>query len=216
MNAVKKMLLLGFLAFGVLQVNAQGLTDAEESTGYSTLGRHSISFHYGIPSVQKMVANTVNNIVDFQFRETGPFHVKYQYRAGRVFEWGLMLNYQESSFNWTDSLESNRVDAQIGADVSSFNAIARMNLHFLKSGMHNFYLGMGLGFSYWKVNPIGGIVIDDEVNLAIPNFLSLKGVLPAGEFVLGYRGFLNKQVGISAELGLTKSIFQAGLTYRFN
>lgn len=211
---MKKILIAFFVLTTGIPAIAQESTVEETNSDYTTQGRHSLSLHYGVPSLQKMVANTVSGFVDFQFSETGPFHFKYQYRAGRVFEWGLMLNYQESSFNWTDSIESNRVDAQIGADMSSLNGIVRMNLHFIRSGMHNFYLGMGLGLSYWKVNPIGGVTIDD-VNVDLPAFLNVKGIFPAGELVLGYRGFITNQLGISAEFGATKSLFQAGITYRF-
>lgn len=213
MKAIKNCLLLLALSLTALSANAQEFIEVEQKLDYSTQGRHSLSLHYGIPSLQKLVANSVNTIVDFQFKETGPLHFKYQYRAGRVFEWGMMLNFHESSFNWTDS-GSNRLDAQVGGDVTSLSALARMNLHFLKSANHNFYFGLGIGLSYWDIQPFGGITFDG-LTADLPDFLNLKGIYPTADVVFGYRGFITRQLGISAEVGVTKSIFQGGLTYRF-
>ncbi len=198
-----------------MSLNAQHAGRTEEQAGYQKEGRHSLSFHLGYPSIQRILANSINDFVDFQFSESGPYHLKYQYRAGRIFEWGMMLNFQRSVITWTDSSVSTNGDARLGARINGWNSILRLNLHFLEAAQHNLYLGMGLGLGFWKVSPIGIIPVE-SITINVLGPLRLRGVLPAAELVLGYRAFINRQIGLSAELGITKAIFQVGMTYRFN
>ena len=69
--------------------------------------------------------------------------------------------------------------------------------------------GMGIGFR------TGKLIIDSEYKAYQPK-LDLPSLSRLGfEASLGYRHFFDENLGLYAELGLAKSIFQFGFTGRF-
>jgi hypothetical protein len=180
---------------------------------YAQVGQNSVSVGAGFPNLPKFFFNYLNTEKNFKATGTGPFHLKYENRVKSWLGLGLSINHMTYSVSYTqDVLDTNlgRVypnKINISNNNTAFNL--RANIHFLKKEKNDFYMGVGVGFR------TGKLIIDSEYKAYQPK-LDLPSLSRLGlEASLGYRHYFDDNLGVYAELGLAKSIFQFGFTGRF-
>lgn len=183
---------------------------------YAQVGQNTVSVGAGFPNLPKFFFNYLNTEKNFKATGTGPFHLKYENLVKPWLGLGLSINHMTYSVSYSqDVLDTNlgRVypnKINISSNNTAFNL--RANIHFLnseKTKKNDLYWGMGIGFR------TGKLIIDSEYKDYQPK-LDLPSLSRLGfEASLGYRHFFDENLGLYAELGLAKSIFQFGFTGRF-
>lgn len=183
---------------------------------FAQVGQNHISVGAGFPNLPKFFFNYLSTEKNYKALGTGPFHLKYENRVKSWLGLGLSINHMTYSISYTqDVLDTNlgRIypnKINISSNNTAFNI--RANIHFLnpeKQERNDFYWGIGIGFR------TGQLIIDSEYKAYTPK-LDLPSLSRLGfESSIGYRHFFDDNLGIYAELGLAKSIFQFGFTGRF-
>ena len=177
--------------------------------------RNNISVGIGFPNLVSTFLNIYANEQDYKVKGMGPYHLKYEYRAGSHIGIGLNINYASTRVDYIkDFVNDNGVTIHnhIRIKNSSTALNFRTNLHILNASTSprtDLYFGLGIGYKF------GGIKITaDDINGA-PS-LRLPSLWHLGfETTFGYRYFFTDNIGIYAELGFAKSIAQVGVTGRF-
>ncbi len=180
---------------------------------YAQVGQNTVSVGAGFPNLPKFFFNYLNTEKNFNATGTGPFHLKYENRIKPWLGVGLSINHMTYSVSYTqDVLDTNlgRIypnKINISNNNTAFNL--RANIHFLKQEKNDLYMGFGVGFR------TGKLIIDSEFKAYQPK-LDLPSLSRLGlETTIGYRHFFDDNLGIYAELGFAKSIFQFGFAGRF-
>ena len=197
-----KLKTLGFLFFTQITLS------------FAQIGQNTVSIGAGFPNLPKFFFSYLNTEKNYTARGTGPFHLKYENRVKPWLGVGLSINHMTYSISYSqDVLDTNlgRVypnKINISSNNTAFNA--RANIHFLNPEKKNdLYLGLGIGIR------TGKLIIDSEFKAYQPK-LDLPSLSRLGmEMTLGYRHFFDDNLGIYAELGLAKSIFQVGFAGKF-
>ncbi len=197
-----KLKTLGFLFFTQITLS------------FAQIGQNTVSIGAGFPNLPKFFFTYLNTEKNYSATGTGPFHLKYENRVKPWLGVGLSINHMTYSISYSqDVLDTNlgRVypnKINISSNNTAFNA--RANIHFLNPEKKNdLYLGLGIGIR------TGKLIIDSEFKAYQPK-LDLPSLSRLGmEMTLGYRHFFDDNLGIYAELGLAKSIFQFGFAGKF-
>jgi hypothetical protein len=197
-----KLKALGFLFFTQITLS------------FAQIGQNTVSIGAGFPNLPKFFFSYLNTEKNYSAMGTGPFHLKYENRVKPWLGVGLSINHMTYSISYSqDVLDTNlgRVypnKINISSNNTAFNA--RANIHFLNPEKKNdLYLGLGIGIR------TGKLIIDSEFKAYQPK-LDLPSLSRLGmEMTLGYRHFFDDNLGIYAELGLAKSIFQFGFAGKF-
>jgi hypothetical protein len=197
-----KLKALGFLFFTQITLS------------FAQIGQNTVSIGAGFPNLPKFYFSYLNTEKNYSAMGTGPFHLKYENRVKPWLGLGLSINHMTYSISYSqDVLDTNlgRVypnKINISSNNTAFNA--RANIHFLNPEKKNdLYLGLGIGIR------TGKLIIDSEFKAYQPK-LDLPSLSRLGmEMTLGYRHFFDDNLGIYAELGLAKSIFQFGFAGKF-
>lgn len=180
------------------------------------VGRNTVSVGAGFPNLPRLFFNYLSTEKNYKATGTGPFHLKYENRVNRWLGVGLSVNHMTYSVTYTqDVLDTalgrvypNKIN--ISSNNTAFNF--RSNLHFLdpeNQSKHDFYVGMGLGFR------VGKLRIESEYPSFQPK-LDLPSLSHLGlEATIGYRYFLDDNLGFYSEFGLAKSVLQIGFSGRF-
>jgi hypothetical protein len=197
-----KLKTLGFLFFTQITLS------------FAEIGQNTVSIGAGFPNLPKFYFSYLNTEKNYSAMGTGPFHLKYENRVKPWLGLGLSINHMTYLISYSqDVLDTNlgRVypnKINISSNNTAFNA--RANIHFLNPEKKNdLYLGLGIGIR------TGKLIIDSEFKAYQPK-LDLPSLSRLGmEMTLGYRHFFDDNLGIYAELGLAKSIFQFGFAGKF-
>lgn len=169
-------------------------------------GTKSISMGYGVLSYEGALLDIIANQLDFKSSHQGPFYIKAEYAVADNFTVGLNVNY--SKIAATFNVDSVKYTGNMS--FSSTSVILRANYMLsVSDGNGGIYFGAGLGYrggklSYYDDNP----------------YKDLKGSIPLPlpitfEATFGYKHYFGPNIGVYAEMGVTRSLFQAGLTTRF-
>ena len=107
-------------------------------------GGSCMQLGYGYPSAMQLMGslfkftmntNDAQATSTFKYTGFGPLHFRFDYMVGGRVGLGLSANYEHGHFKFTDSyqdIDDNYITSTTNFDYSSFNAMARMNIHFIK------------------------------------------------------------------------------------
>jgi hypothetical protein len=194
-------------------------------------GGSSMQIGFGFPSAMQMMSSvfkfTMNSAdasssSSFKYKGFGPLHFRYDYMVGGRVGLGLSANYEHGNFKFINTysdLDDNMIKSVTKFDYSSVNAMARMNIHFIKNAENiDIYYGFGVGYSHTRVKleeTLGGNVIDPIDQADIDDFNDyLNGIFKmfpvAFEEVLGLKVPFGPNAGMYFEVGYSKALCQLG------
>lgn len=175
-------------------------------------GKNMVSVGYGAVTFLGNLKRTFDPYTDLTYRSLGPLYLKYEHAVADNIGLGLSFAYAENSFSYrytsTDEAGVERSYKET-TERSTYSVLARFNFHMGDSPRFDPYVGFGLGYrdAQWKVRsdaPSGSSGVD------------MKSLMPFGfELTIGARYFFLENLGVYAEVGGAKSIFQGGLSARF-
>ena len=117
------------------------------------------------------------------------------------------INYISYGATWTTTDPNTGAKYSNNLSYSSVSVLARINIHFGTTSSLDPYWGIGAGYR----SGLWSLTSDD------PNLQNDKahGLSPFGfETTLGLRYFFTSDFGIYTEIGIAKSVIQAGLVYK--
>lgn len=169
-------------------------------------GTKSFSAGFGVISYENIVLKIIANQLNFKSSNTGPFYIKGEYAVADNFTLGLNVNY--SKISATFNVDSVKYTGNMA--FGSTSVILRAN-YMLSVADENggIYFGGGLGYrggklSYYDDNPYKDLKGDISVPLPF-----------TFEATIGYKYYFTPNIGVYAEMGATRSLFQAGVSARF-
>ncbi|MBX2978350.1 MAG: outer membrane beta-barrel protein [Flavobacteriales bacterium] len=175
-------------------------------------GGHTVSVGHGAVTFLGNLNRTFDLYTDLNYKGLGPLYLKYEY--GVTDRIGLGVNIAYATNEWSyryQGTDENGNAAQYteSTERNTYSVLARFNYHFGNSDRFDPYFGFGMGYrdANWKFNssdPNGGSGVE------------VKSLMPFGfEFTLGARYFFTDNIGLYAEVGGAKSVFQGGLVAKF-
>lgn len=194
-------------------------------------GTSTLQIGYGFPSAMQIVGSVFKYSVvtddeeasaEFKFKGLGPFHFRYDYMIGGRVGLGISSNAEFGNFNFKanyNDIDDNNITSETNFKYTSINAMARMNIHFIKEPKTiDIYYGFGVGYSYTRVNleeKLGGNLVDPENQAYVDDFNkylnSVFKALPiAIEEVFGLKAPIGQNAGIYFEIGYSKALAQVG------
>jgi hypothetical protein len=195
-------------------------------------GSSCLQLGYGFPSAMQMMASVfkfTTNVSDpgstssFKYKGFGPLHCRFDYMVGGRVGLGLSANYEKGQFKFTDTyLDENQIQQSdvTTFDYSSINAMARMNIHFIKNASKvDIYYGFGVGYAHTRVNlkeTLGNATLDPIEQSDVTDFNNyLNGVFKmfpvAFEEVFGLKVPFGQNAGMYFEVGYSKALCQLGV-----
>lgn len=194
-------------------------------------GSSTIQIGYGFPSAMQIVGSVFKFALttedaeastEFKYKGLGPFHLRYDKMLGGRVGLGLSANAEFGNFKFTANYsdeDDNYVTSVTNFNYSSINALARLNIHFIKNPKKiDIYYGFGVGYSYTRVKleeTLTGSVIDPEDQVYIDDFNDylnsvFKAFPIALEDVFGMKIPFNHNAGMYMEVGYSKALLQLG------
>ena len=194
-------------------------------------GTSTMQIGYGYPSAMQLMGSLFKfsvNVDDedasssFKYKGFGPLHFRYDYMVGGRVGIGLSANYEKGNFKFTNSYidyDDNAVTSITNFNYSSVNALARMNLHFIKNAEKiDIYYGVGVGYSHTRVKleeTLEGATIDPIDQADIDDFNDylnsvFKAFPVAVEAVFGMKMPIGSNAGMYMEVGYSKALIQLG------
>ncbi len=194
-------------------------------------GSSTIQIGYGFPSAMQIVGSVfkfalttedMDVSTEFKYKGLGPFHFRYDKMLGGRVGLGLSSNAEFGNFNFKASyadIDDNIVNSVTDFTYTSINALARLNIHFIKNPKKiDIYYGFGVGYSYTRVKlkeTLTGTVIDPEDQVYIDDFNDylnsiFKAFPVALEDVFGIKVPFSHNAGMYMEFGYSKALLQLG------
>ncbi|HNV99456.1 MAG TPA: outer membrane beta-barrel protein [Chitinophagales bacterium] len=167
-----------------------------------------VSAGYGFPSFTRNIFDLADGEnVDSYF--IGPAYLKAEFPINDRVGFGVNFAYVVGNATYVE--QDGNVDSifyNTSVDYSSYSIIARVNFHFgAQDSRFDPYAGFGLGYRDATYKFQGG---DPD---AEPE--ELGGIIHMGmDFTIGTRFYLTDNIGLYGEVGLAKSIMQAGVVIR--
>lgn len=125
---------------------------------------------------------------------------KYEYGANEEFGFGVNVATYEAAMNYTTYDEYTKEYQDDYYTTSSF--LFRINYHPVVNEKTDFYFGAGIGYRYAQYNEYR----NNDVG----------AIFPIGfELTAGFRYYPIKHIGLFTEVGLAKSLIQAGVVVKF-
>lgn len=135
--------------------------------------------------------------------QIGPVYLKYEKSVGNNFGLGVNLAYV---YNQWEAPGQSYSSTSSYLRRHSYSALVRLNYHLYNKRYYDFFTGFGMGFRR----------ADLIYNIEVPDSIRKPFSFPIGfEFGIGGKYFLNPDVALYFELGVSKSFLQGGLTYTF-
>jgi len=206
MSIKKKTCLIAMMCLLLLHTKVQGQVP----------GKNYVSIGAGFPNLPRFFFNTLSSKDKFTSSGTGPYHLKYE---NRVYSWlglGVSINHMTYKVSYKENVldTANGIIVPNQVEISNNNTAVnlRSNFHFINPEKYehlDVYMGLGFGYRFGKLR------ISSEYQGYTPS-IKLPGLSKLGaEVTFGMRYFIDKNIGFYTELGIAKSIVQAGLTARF-
>lgn len=178
--------------------------------------KNYVSVGYGGVTFIGTFAKVFEEESGYEFSGLGPIYLKYERALSDKIGFGATLAYAGYKFNWTDTYDDYNTSTgnyetktyNYQQKFSTYSILARLNIHFGDGDKFDPYWGVGLGYragnwSYSDNDP------DSDSDIEV------KTVFPFGfESTLGARYYFTDNIGAYAEVGLAKSVFQAGLNFK--
>jgi opacity protein-like surface antigen len=176
-------------------------------------GKSSIQLGYGFGNFSQAYFQTyeTNYPDEFSYKGTGPFFVKYEYAVTDKIGLGLNIAYIGAEVSYVDKGHVTTSGAFYKQTITwtSTSFLARMNLHFGDNEKFDPFWGFGMGYRT-------GTYKYDDNDPNYDNSEKAKSIIPFGfETTVGARFYFTDNIGIYAETGLAKAVFQGGITLNF-
>lgn len=176
------------------------------SAGYGAVVPFAALVNLGEEAVKKEISGVGN----FNATRTGPMYFRAEYAVSDNFTAGIGVNF--SQYNLTFDIAENAVtNAYKGTmKLKSPSIILRGMYHFpFANDRATFGIGGGIGYRSIAFDYSD----DSRLTRNIPSF---GFPLPfTAEVNLGVRYFVTQNVGLYAEAGLTRSLLQGGIVFKF-
>lgn len=175
-------------------------------------GKNMLSVGHGGITFLGNLKRSFDPYTDLTYGSLGPLYLKYEHAVADNIGLGLSFAYAENSFSYRyTSLDADGVERSYKetTERTTYSILARFNFHIGDNARFDPYVGFGVGYrdADWRIS-------SDSPNGS--SGVNLKSVMPFGfEMTIGARYFFLENLGIYAEMGGAKSIFQGGLTARF-
>jgi opacity protein-like surface antigen len=172
-----------------------------------TEGSHSFSVGHGFGTFLGGLSSNFDQFGDVKYTGTGPLYVKYEHAVNDHI--GLGVNVAYAANKWAYNYENDGARYTETTERTTYSILARFNYHFGNSDKFDPYLGLGMGYrdANWDIrsdSPYGN------------SGVTFKSLIPFGfELTVGARYFFLENLGVYAEMGGAKSVFQGGLAARF-
>lgn len=219
MNAFK--IFLGFVFIlsnaGYCQDNAEQGTmirNVPEFEAFSD-GISVVSFGYGIPNLNKAILKTFESYGNYKTSGFGPLHAKYEYALTDMFGLGLSASYASWGATWVQNypvynnttMSYDNRNYEESFKGTSLALSLRYNVHFATGKKIDPYYGVGVGYKFNTYKYFS----------AYPDYVkpSTGAYFPVSfETTIGLRYLFSPDLGFYTEVGLSKSLIQAGLVGR--
>lgn len=175
-------------------------------------GKHALAVGHGAVTFMGALKRSFDPYTDLTYKSLGPLYFKYEYAVADNIGLGLSVAYAYNDFTYCyASFDIDGVERMYSETTSrsTYSVLARFNFHMGDNEKFDPYVGFGLGYrdANWEIrsdSPHG------------TSGVSFKSFMPFGfEVTIGARYFFLDNLGIYAEVGGAKSIFQGGLVARF-
>jgi opacity protein-like surface antigen len=174
-------------------------------------GSHQLSVGHGAVTFLSNLNRSFDLYQDVGYSGLGPLYFKYEYAVTDKIGMGVNFAYAENEWSYRYSTTDENGNTTFYDETTkrdTYSILARMNFHFGNSERFDPYFGFGVGYrdANWRMSSTGpdggsGVV--------------LKSLMPFGmEFTLGGRYYFAKNIGLYAEVGAAKSVFQGGLVVK--
>ena len=175
-------------------------------------GKIVITAGYGFPNWGKSLLNAFNTYDDYKVSGFGPLHFRGEYGLSDKIGLGLSINYVSFAASWIDNttigVNGNIIPYSYKVTVTSLSALARMNIHFATSEKLDPFWGIGVGYRTGGYHFTSN---DPDVSAQ-----KIGNIIPVGfETTIGLRYYFTDNIGAYVEMGLAKSLIQAGLAVAF-
>ncbi len=175
-------------------------------------GTHTISAGYGGVTLMSAINRSFESYTDVNYSSLGPVYFKYEYGISDNIGLGLSFAYADNEWAYiyqSTDMNGNPATYTETTTRNTYSVLARFNFHMGDSEKFDPYIGFGVGYrdANWDISsnsPSGN------------SGVSFKSFMPFGfELTAGARYFFIPNLGVYAEVGAAKSIFQGGITARF-
>lgn len=160
--------------------------------GAPRIGLNVLSYYFGDNS-------------GFSQTSSGPYFFKIGYGLSKNIEVGVNANLSSAQATYKTGT-NNEYAATI--NYSSWSVLARMNYHFLATETLDPYVGISVGYRHFN------FTYSDNSNV-IPTLPKLPLGFVSGEIGVGLRYYVVPNVGLYAEVGISRALLQGGLIVRF-
>lgn len=174
----------------------------------------SFSLGYGFKNFMEYHGMAFRDFDNYKQSALGPIYFKFTKRVRERFSWGISLGYARYHYKWTEEtlyqISGQQPYIKVENDNSTyqtFSILGRANLHFSGSGKFDPYAGVGIGYRIGFFEYKGDT--DDYKNDD-----AVRALFPLGfELTIGARYFILDNFGVYSELGVAKSVWQAGVIW---
>lgn len=200
---MKKILVIVVMCASFLPFKQIKAQDVEQS-----INQVVFSAGYGFPSFTRTIFDFVDG-TNVDTYVIGPAYLKAELPVNdRV---GFGVNFAYTTANATYVTQDGEIDSifyNTSVDYTSYSILARVNFHFgAQDGKFDPYAGFGFGYRNANYAVTGGDP-DDQPN-------DFNGLIHFGmDVTIGTRYYITDNIGVYGEVGLAKSIMQAGLVIR--
>lgn len=170
-----------------------------------------ISTGYGAGNLGIAVFNDLGSVLET--KSFGPMHIKSEYAVSEHIGIGLNFAFASADLLTEDEVtfinqEGMQEKLRWDAEWTSWSLLARVNFHMGHHEKIDPYWGVGIGFRDWTYDAISNN----------PNLEASKGsaLINLGfETTFGLRVMPHENIGLFTEFGISKSLFQVGITAKF-
>jgi len=167
-------------------------------------GLNNFSIGYGLGTWSGSVIILGENQPDNVGALLGPIYLKYD----RVLSDRISLGFNFAYVNYQIKKRPGYFTYTYIDEYSVYNLLLRMNISIGKSHQFDPYFGFGFGYG-------NGELTDSAGNPDPHHDYTIADLLMVLETTIGARVYFTNKFGMYAEFGVSRSLLQMGVTYRF-
>ena len=156
---------------------------------------------YGAPNTVAMFteASSINSGI-------GPLHLKFEFAASDVVGLGISINYASKHGDYISKFPNTYLNP-VTLDIMRTSINARINFHFFTEEKLDMYTGVGIGYRFGSYNFLryGSKEKNNTYEISYPLGF---------EMTVGLRYYFSKLFGVYMEMGLARSLIQAGIVFK--
>lgn len=183
----------------------------EEGQSMFTIGYGLVGYRAAFFDALISPVNNNSNEPKIKKSQLGPVYLKYEYMSNENVSIGInfaAVNLKYSR-DYTTSINGRDSFMSESWDFMSYSILGRINYHYSPDEKVDFYSGIGFGYRFARNAYIENGVKD-------PSASASDNMFPVGfDLTQGVRIMLTNELAIYGEIGLAKSMFQLGASYKF-